>query len=221
LLAGENVIEIVAERPDGARVRRELRVTRANAPAFGVSVVQSTGVAPFDVLFEIAQYEEGEVSEVAIDQESDGRIDVTNVAGDRYIGARYEAAGSFVATISLTTVTGEVMTFRVPIMVQTAAEIGQQVLQTWNVLTDALRTSDLATALSLLTTTAAGRYGPAFEQLGSDLPSITDAFGTLSISYTSPEIAEGVIARTVAGVDRAFIITFLKTRDGRWRVASF
>ena len=32
---------------------------------------------------------------------------------------------------------------------------------------------------------------------------------------------QGVIARDVAGVDRAFIITFLKTRDGRWRVASF
>lgn len=63
-------------------------------------------MAPLDVVFEISQFDSGEIARVLIDLDGDGWADVISDGDDRYIAARYDDAGVFEAQVDITTTAG-------------------------------------------------------------------------------------------------------------------
>jgi hypothetical protein len=220
LQPGENLIEIVAARPNGARVIRQLHVTSAGARAFSVTASPGSGVAPLNVMFEISQFEPGEIRRTTIDLDGNGTADIARDNDDRFISGSYPVAGIYEARVVIETATGEIINSTVPITVLDRATVDVEVQRVWSALRAAFLAGDAEAALALFEPDAAQRYRPAFTAPGTNLAALAPDLGPIFPAKVYGSIAEYVITRSTAGVKEGFIISFMRTKDGAWRLST-
>lgn len=83
-----------------------------------------------------------------------------------------------------------------------------------------LRASNINDSLNLVVGQARVRYGDVFNQISDDLPTAVDEIGSFASLSATARMAEGVVMRQVSGESEAFLIYFVKGRDGIWRIES-
>lgn len=220
LQPGSNDIVALARRPDGSTASDRAQVTNSGTSAFVVSALPSAGPPPLNVMFEIREFIEEQITLIEIDLQGDGVIDITNTRDDRYIPASYPQVGYYEAVVSITTGSNQVETTIVPISVQTQAQLNLQLQRVWTAIGAALRASDVPAVLSHFTEEAAERYQPVLQRIGTDLPSLADAFTEITVARVSDAMVECLLIRTIDDTDQAFLVTFMRGRDGVWRVAN-
>jgi hypothetical protein len=88
----------------------------------------------------------------------------------------------------------------------------------WNGMTDALKSGDKIRALSFLSDDARLKYDPVFDALMPDMPQIAASFSSLKNVSIGDEFAEYAVNRIIDGVNRIFMINFVKDSDGVWRI---
>jgi hypothetical protein len=84
----------------------------------------------------------------------------------------------------------------------------------------ALAVGDKTAAMSYLSPAAQEKYGPVFDLLG---PNMAESIASLSFPSgldIQNQIAEYGINRTIDGVNRIFLVYFLRGADGVWRLDS-
>jgi hypothetical protein len=221
LLPGGNTIAIVAARPNGITETAQLQVTSDSNPAFMVTATPSHGGARLDVMFHISEYTEQQIARTEIDLNSDGDIDIVRENDDRYIPASYLSSGYYEATVKITTSSNQVETTVIPISVQTPEQVDAQIQRVWSAIISALRAGDGPAALTHFTADAVERYRPAFERMGSNLPTLADALTEISVAKIHARFVECLLIRNVAGNGEAFLVSFTRSGDGVWRLASF
>jgi hypothetical protein len=217
---GENLIEVVARRPNGASVSRQLRVTKTGGSMFSVSAIPSAGMAPFDAMFQISQHGPGEISRTTIDLDGDGDVDIVRDNDDTYITGRYTGAGVFDALVTITTADGQLSAHTVPITVQDHAQVNAQVQRTWNELRAAFQAGDAEAALRLFEPESVEAYRVLLTAPGMDLTVLAQDLGQITPSKLGSSFAEYIIVRNAGGVDTAYVISFMRTADGVWRLSA-
>ena len=90
----------------------------------------------------------------------------------------------------------------------------------WGGMNGALIAKDKARALRYLNPQAQVKYAPVFDALMPHFPAIVSSYSSLQRVDVSEEIGEYAINRTIDGVNRIFLIYFLKDTDGVWRLDS-
>jgi len=220
LADGENQIEIVAKRPNGASLTRQLRIIRAGMQAFSVEATPNSGIAPFDVMFRISQYGPGKISRTSIDFDGNGTVDITRESDDRYISGSYSLPGVFEARAIITTTDGEIITSTVPVTVLDRAQVDVQIQRVWSALRTAFQAGDAEAALALFEPGAALRYRPAFTAPGANLPALAPDLAQIHPAQLGTSYADYVITANSGGVNEGFLITFVRTSDGAWRLSS-
>ena len=83
-----------------------------------------------------------------------------------------------------------------------------------------LNANNPAQALNELTPNAQEKYGPVFTALQNNLPTIVAGFSNLQIVDINTEYAEYAVNRTIDGVNRVFLINFVKDGNGAWKLDS-
>lgn len=221
LSPGTNTIVVVATRPNGTTATTQVQVTSNSNAAFMVTATPSTGAAPLNVMFHISEFTEQQIARTEIDLDGDGDIDVIRDNDDRYIRASYLNSGYYEATVRITTSSNQVETTVIPISLHTPGQVDAQIQRVWSAIITAVRAGDAPTALTHFTADAVERYQPAFEQMGSNLPTLADVLTEITVAKINGRIVECVLIRSAAGNDEAFLVTFARGRDGVWRLASF
>jgi hypothetical protein len=91
----------------------------------------------------------------------------------------------------------------------------------WERLKSALRTGDVALALTHITAGSRQRYRAIFDELAPGLPGIDSIMTTLRLIDVWGPSAMGTMLRVDDGVLEAFEIRFALDGDGIWRLRSF
>jgi hypothetical protein len=193
----------------------------AELKAFSVVALPATGIAPLNVMFEIRQHERaGEISRTTIDLDGDGKSDITRTGDDRFIAGRFGAAGVFNAQVKIVTTEGAVFDITVPVNVMDRAQVDAEIQKVWSALRAAFVAGDGEAALALFTAEAVGRYRPALTAPGTDWQELAADLGPIHPGEVGATYADYVITRKVNGENEAFLITFMRGRDGAWRISS-
>jgi hypothetical protein len=77
-----------------------------------------------------------------------------------------------------------------------------------------------AAAMNVLDYTAQQNYGPVFDQLLSNMPTIIGSFSPPTQSSISSSSGEYFVIRTQNGQKNAYFLDFILDRDGAWRLDS-
>ena len=81
-----------------------------------------------------------------------------------------------------------------------------------------LKAGDVEGALKAFTPNAAQRYRPVFEELRPNLATVADQFGMIADGTVSNGFAEYVLVQNVPTGRQAFLMYFIRSGDGVWRI---
>ena len=91
-------------------------------------------------------------------------------------------------------------------------------LSVWDGMNGALTAGDKAGALSYLSHSAKIKYDPVFDALMSEMSQIARSFSSPKRVSIGDDLAEYAVNRVIDGVDRIFLISFVRDSGGVWRI---
>ena len=91
-------------------------------------------------------------------------------------------------------------------------------MSVWDGMIGSLTVGDKTGALSYLSHSAKIKYDPVFDALMSDMSQIARSFSSPKRVSIGDDLAEYAVNRVIDGVDRIFLISFVRDSDGVWRI---
>jgi enamine deaminase RidA (YjgF/YER057c/UK114 family) len=88
----------------------------------------------------------------------------------------------------------------------------------WNGMNAALLAGNKAAALSFLTFGAQAKYGPVFDALLPHMAGIIASYSPLQRVSVSENVGEYAIIRTLDGANHLFLVYFVKSAEGVWKL---
>lgn len=219
LVAGANTIQIFVYGQDGREVTRTIEVTSTARDAFGITARPGVGVTPLQVGFSVADHQQLGIWDIEVDFTSDGVVDLIT-AGDDPIEHTYTGTGVVHAEFWVFDDWGTGHRQRVPIVLLDPAVTDTSLQAIWGAMNDALVAGDVQAAMQYLTGNAQDDYGPVFDALLEHMPEIVASYSALHPSFAANGYAEGGVMRTINGVQRVFIVSFVQDHLGRWMIDS-
>ena len=113
---------------------------------------------------------------------------------------------------------GVVLTATRIVVIQDFAERDTLLRGVYTGMLDRLKTADIEGALTAVSGGMRAKYQAVFTALQPSLPTVIDQLGTLQSGVLGHELAEYAIVRNQNGSSRAFLIYFLRSEDGVWRI---
>jgi hypothetical protein len=200
--------------PEGQSLSRSVTVMASpNSSPAGVEIIPSSGFAPLQVGFKITNRLDQPLSFMF---GSSGPFALPGGA-EASLALTYPA-GVHVANITFMDGSGRStqQSFVIEAIDQNALD--QQLRAMWSAMNDALVAGDKERALTFLSASAQAKYGPVFDQLLPDMPSIVDSYSPLHGASLSMNLGEYAINRTLDGVNRVFFISFVRDPSGAWHL---
>jgi PKD repeat protein len=180
----------------------------------------ASGLAPLDVTFDLAFAEPTVVQSLEVDFDGDGAF--ATLTPGAPITHTYTTEGLFVATVRVTndeSVTVEALT---TVYVVSLTEANGLFRAMWDAMNAALVAQDQPTALTYLTPDAQEKLGPAWDVLLDSMggPSgIVASFGApIEPVWISSGFAQYGVTREIDGVERLYLISFIRDASGVWRL---
>ncbi|HMA30313.1 MAG TPA: Ig-like domain-containing protein [Casimicrobiaceae bacterium] len=223
LAIGQNTIVLELTSPDGDEVARSITVGSNGAAAFSVAAEPTDGFAPLEVRFDVTDRGKMAFGRVEFDFDGNGSTDHTALAtqfvGGIFAVAATYPAGTFTSTIRVYDEIGALLyaTSRV-VTARTFQQQDTLLRGVYTGMLDRLRMGKIAAALNAVTGSVHEKYNAVFAALGSALPAAIDTLGTLEANWFSLDQAEYVVVRDTADGPQAFLIDFLRGKDGIWRI---
>jgi len=216
LQPGNNTLTVTLTTPPSNQTTTQtLSVTSTGSATIEVLASPAQGVAPFSVVFTINNRTGNSIQSVRADYSGTGSF--TNVDPST-LSNNYTASGIYQAAFIITDSTGASYQQTVLITVQDTARIDQMLQTAWWGFTTALAAQDRTQALQYFNEQAQQKFQPVFQTLATDLPQIVASFSSPQLVSVTNEIGEYAINRTIGGVDRIFLIYFMRDADGVWRI---
>ena len=175
-------------------------------------------VAPFDAKFTLGILD-ASILQIDIDYDNDGITDasITDFNNPLLLHT-YTNPGTYQVNITGFDSVGNPHNQNLSIIVQDGVAIDAVIQAGWQNITAGLSTNNIEQALNELTPNAQEKYGPVFNALQGNLPAILSTFSRLQIVDINADYAEYAINRTIDGVNRLFLIYFVKDDNGEWKL---
>lgn len=218
LQPGAGTITAVVTAPDGTTLSRSVNITAAATSAVHIAVNPASGIAPLKVRFAASETGGAIVRRLEIDFDGNGTIDYAQDRPPTGAEYTYPIPGMYLAKVRAIDSLGQPHTSIHPILVESFSDRDAVLRKIYTGMLDRLRNGDIEGALAATTGGVREKYRAVFTALGSDLPTIVDQIGTLNAGQLSDEMAEYVVTREIGGQSRAFLIYFLRSEDGVWRI---
>jgi hypothetical protein len=135
-----------------------------------------------------------------------------------FTGTTYMTPGVYPATLIATDINGVQYQAVIYLIVQDPAQMDALFGSVWGDLTTSLTAQNKPAAMNILDSTAQQNYGPIFDALLPNMPSIVSSFSSLLESTLTSTTAEYAIHRTSNGQDALFFVNFGQDNNGVWRL---
>jgi hypothetical protein len=217
LVAGANTLTVTLSGPQGTLATTSVQVTSSGPTPTQVTASTLRGIAPLTVDFNVSS---DQPLRMILGEFRPG----FGIFVNPYVGAplthTYDQPGIYDAYFNVVRVDGTTQTKQLQIVVESVAQVDQQLRQVWSGFTAALASGDKAAALGYFNTQAKETYGPIFDALQPGMPQIAATFSALQTVTVGGDIGEYAVNRTIGGVNRIFFIYFMRDFDGVWRLDS-
>ena len=183
-------------------------------------ITPTVGFAPLTVTIEGRPASDPDVDLFDVDLDGDGQPDLRRAdfaAAPHQRTYTFPTDGLYIVTVTMRDgTTGETLTGQVPISVIPRPDVAA----IWDSFRAALGRGDIDGALRFVADGARERYRRALLDLAPDLPAVAATFRDVTVEVVEAEYAMASTLRTLDGVTEGFLISFLRDRDGVWRIAS-
>ncbi len=229
LALGENKITLVAESLSGLSATSTIHVNREGEPLdtpYDVIGLNTQGLSPLQVEFDISGLETGLVESINYDWDGDGSNDFTyfvpqSPAPEKVIQPYiYDSPGTFHATVTIEEYTGVEFQYQILVQVLDADSLDSMFQNIWNSFNRALLEQDQVGAESYMTGVLKQKYKGVMALLMPQFPNIISSYTGFVPTKYSNSYASYVLNRTIGEEDRLYFVYFLKGKDGVWRMAS-
>lgn len=178
----------------------------------------ANGIAPLTVNFSLL----GETvpTQVTLDADGDGLIDFSGTELQEQ-PFTYTQPGVYVATATVTDFQGSQFTSSAIVQVYDQVALNVLLQVKWSGMKDALRSGDIAGAVSQIVSSSRPRYEEAFQIIASQLINIDEILTTVSLVRVDNYAAIYEATRIDGGLEMSFEVRFAVDGDGIWRVEAF
>jgi hypothetical protein len=219
LVTGANALNVKAHGQDGRVVTRTINVTSRGPFPYRVVADRSAGVAPLKPRLEVWDQSGRGIRQVQVDADSNGTIDLVASPGDP-IELAYSGVGARQARVIVFDNALTAHEQRVTFVLLDLATVDRSVQAVWGAMNEALVAGDGDEAMSYLTSGAREQYASVFGALTARMPQIVASYSALRPSFVAPNYSEYGVNRTIAGVNRVFMMGFIVNEVGQWQVDS-
>jgi len=220
LAPGSNDIQATLTTIDGQVASRSINVSSTGRGPVRITANPTQGLGPLEVTFEIEPRADIVIQKVELEGTGDGNVQQTLLSAPWTSTFTYYGIGTFNAMVRVTDSSGAVYSQQVPIVLTSPATLDQALRAVWSGMTSALAAGDKDAAMSRMSGSAQDKFGPVIDALHADLPQIVTSLSDLQGSSASVDYAEYAVNRIIDGVNRAFLIYFIRGIDGVWRLDS-
>jgi hypothetical protein len=232
LSVGSNVITVQLHTIDGAgpSVSHTLIYDPAAAPRAAITPSRTSAIVPFTNTFSVAT-KPGEplaITRIEVDFDGNGTTDA-DTANPNALTYVYRQPSLFTVTGTVTLDDTDPGTPPVLVAVSTSV-LGLHPQQTrftlcsvFGTMRTRLAAQNVAGALNVLATALRPQFQALWTDIGAQLPTVASQLGTIVDGRFSPDGAEYVIARPIAGQpgqSRAYRIQFERSDTGVWRISA-
>ena len=218
LQVGRNTITVEANSGIGGSGKESIKVNSDGAtPSVEISLNPQSGIAPLEANFDIDVNFNNETSDIKIDFEGDGVIDLetTTIEG---ITNTYYSVGLYYPVITVVDSNGNQYHATTVLNVLDVQQMDALFKSIWTGLKDKLAEGNAEEALDYFSDSAKEKYSRVFSDLGEDLPQIVSTFGDIAMNSIEGEIAEYVTIREQDGGTFAYFIYFMRDSNGIWKI---
>lgn len=216
--AGANTLTATLTNPLGETGEHSIQIDGTGSPTLTLSADIDCGIAPLAVTFSI-DAPGINIQQIEVDFDNKG-IDISTTDINSPLSHTYNTPGVYPVTAWVLDDQGAEYPLYFNIVVQDEATQNDIFQQIWNNFSTALSVGDSSTALLSIGSSSRGYYGPVLEALSEHLAEIAgDLSGIEKIKITD-DTAEYAVMTVVDGQVRTFVVTFIKDKDGIWRILS-
>jgi hypothetical protein len=213
VVAGSNTLTAMVTAPEGQTASQSVTVTATGvAPAIKFKAEPDTGLAPLAVTFTVNN---PTAQDASFTFDGFGPFALP-ARGTATLGITYPA-GVFTPTVVVTEATGTTFQSLV-IEVLDEAALDQQLRAIWSGLNDALIAGNKDKAMSYLNLGAQAKYGPVFDSLMPFMPQIVGSYSPLAKGKIGAKIGEYAVRRSYNGVNKIYLIYFVRDMNGIWHI---
>ncbi len=221
LARGMNALTATLTTYEGATAEDVLEIQSDAVPSpLSLTLAPNSGVAPLATTVEYSLRIDAEVTEVRLDFDGDGVIDITSAAAHGRFPRTYPEPGVYSVQLEVELSDGTVLTEKETVLVQKLSTVDRAVQARWTALNTALIQGDVDAALEHVNESARKKYGSVFEALRPHWPEIVASYTAFEPVLVISGLAEYGVSRQIDGQSRAFLIYFTQGPHGLWRVVS-
>lgn len=222
-LAPDNQLTAIATTQDGRMLTHTIQVVPGSLPVFSMNLSADAGIAPFiatmtESLRVVNGVDASWVQRVEADFNGDGIIDATAPNLDTPLKYTYSTPGVYTARATVVLYGGTVLTDTRTVVAQNFADRDTLLRGIYSGMLDQLRVANIDGALTAVSGGMRAKYQAVFMALQPNLPTVVDRLGILQGGVLGHELAEYTVLRNQNGSSRAFLIYFLRSEDGVWRI---
>ena len=218
LQAGANSLVVTLTMPDGTATTKTINITSTATAPMVVDVDPASDLAPAVFTLTVKNRTPNQIASVSFSNLGGGQVG-PDAPDQTTLGTiTYNSPGIYLPTVSITDSAGIVYTQNVAIVVLDKAAIDRMLTRTWADFANALANGSKPMAMQALTSLAQVKYGPIFDALMPYFPAIVSTWSLPQPSTITRDYAEYGINKTINGVNRIFLITFVLDSDGVWRM---
>jgi hypothetical protein len=210
---------VTANRSDGRTAVSSIPVTSTAITPFVVHAEPQDGVGPLTVRFTLENRSGATISNVNWDFKSISVINTT-ASPSTPVSFTYTTPGLYLCTARFYNSSGLPDSQSIRLLVLDATQVDTAFQAMWSGMNTALAAGDKAKALTYLNEQARAKYDPVFTDLLPEMPAIVASYSPLQRVSVSSEIAEFAVNRVIDGVNRVFLIYYVRDGDGVWRLDS-
>ncbi len=174
--------------------------------------------APLLVGFRLDAHAMGPIQRIEADYDGDSTVDFSTTDATAALQHYYPQSGAYVAHFNVTDAQGATHILEYAVVLPDVRETDTMLRAVYSDMLAALKAQNVDAALKAVTGGAYEKYKSVFTTLHADLPQVVDRLGELKGGIIGEEMAEYVLVRDVNGKKTAFLLYFLRSEDGVWRI---
>lgn len=218
LQPGNNPLTVTATSPEGFTATQTLTVTSTGPGPIQVKADPTSGIGPLTVSFTVQNNTQNAITKIEADFDGNGTTDFTTTNPAAVIQYTYTTPGVYQASFKVRDAQNNLYTVTQIVVVQDAAQMDQMFRTIWGGMTGALAAGDKVSAMRYLSDNAQAKFGPIFDALRSNMPSIVSTFSAFRRVSASSAIGQYAVVRPDGTYYSVYLIYFVTDKDGVWRL---
>lgn len=213
---GANPVVATVTTPSGRSVSATVNVTSTGPAPIAILAEPLRGPAPLTVAFSLDNRAGFPVTGLQFAPGGPGTSAPTPPGA--LFAFTYPQPGIYRALVRVLDASGNAFDETIAVEVQDPAALDAMFRALWNGMNSALVAGDKARAMTFLSAGAKEKYGPVFDKLLPQMPAIVASYSALQRVSVSADIGEYAVNRTIDGVNRIFLIYFVRDANGVWLI---